>query len=138
MMVKMTSAPFVRSSEDPEGARAYARSNYARRKAENPESLRLRGRRATLAKYGLTLDDFEKMRSEQDGKCGICGDHAERLDVDHDHNCCPGKAVKKICGQCNRGLLCLKCNSKLGWFETYQEEIERWLSPDRLAGSVEK
>lgn len=63
--------------------------------------------------------------------CEICGqvEHAitfigytnrtkpNRLCVDHDHN------TKKF-----RGLLCVSCNSKLGWYQNNKEAIEKYLN----------
>ena len=66
--------------------------------------------------YGEMLEEFGDY-------CGICflpetvtdwrtgGTH--RLSVDHDHNCC-----KAGCPSCVRGLLCRKCNYRLGLFES--------------------
>ena len=42
--------------------------------------------------------------------CESCGSE-ERLAIDHDHMCCPGKSS---CGNCIRGILCLHCNTALG------------------------
>lgn len=57
--------------------------------------------------YGLSLDQYNKMFFEQDGRCLGCGksqDHFQRrLAVDHDHK--TGKV---------RGLLCTKCNRAVG------------------------
>ena len=57
--------------------------------------------------YNITLDGYNKMLAEQDGRCWICGSHEDkfkiRLAVDHCHN------TKKI-----RGLLCDNCNKGLG------------------------
>jgi hypothetical protein len=64
--------------------------------------------------YGLTLDDYFLILENQNGVCKICLEPpAENkvLHIDHDHNCCPGQ---KSCGQCLRGLLCIKCNRMLG------------------------
>lgn len=57
-------------------------------------------------RFGITLDDYNQMRFEQDGCCFICGRHEDevyQLCVDHDHN------TNKV-----RGLLCNNCNSVLG------------------------
>ena len=40
-----------------------------------------------------------------------------RLCIDHDHN------TKKF-----RGLLCVSCNSKLGWYQNNKEQIEKYLN----------
>ncbi len=59
--------------------------------------------------FGLTLEDYDKMSEEQNGVCAICDGinlDGRRLYVDHDHE--TGKV---------RGLLCLKCNNRLGVLE---------------------
>jgi len=61
-------------------------------------------------KYGLTLDDYDKLIEEQGGRCAICGTdqpncHHKRFVVDHNHQT---NAV--------RGLLCSTCNTGLGNF----------------------
>ena len=63
-------------------------------------------------RYNITLEDFEKMKKEQNGVCRICskpelsikrGMPAE-LCVDHNHT------TNKV-----RGLLCTSCNFMLGY-----------------------
>lgn len=64
-------------------------------------------------KFDITIDDYEKMYSEQNGVCAICGQPEVRryngniinLAVDHCHE--TGKV---------RGLLCSMCNLSLGGF----------------------
>lgn len=62
--------------------------------------------------YGITIEDYSRMLSEQGGVCKICGEPetmkhrgetTSSLCVDHDHS--TGKV---------RGLLCGKCNTMLG------------------------
>jgi hypothetical protein len=58
--------------------------------------------------YGITLDDYNQMYADQDGKCAICGKPQSELKssilgVDHNHEN----------GQV-RALLCSSCNSVLG------------------------
>lgn len=69
---------------------------------------------ALMAKYRLTLLDYEEMLADQDGRCGICKtvDPGGRgtFHIDHDHHCCPSE---KTCGHCIRGLLCYACNTLL-------------------------
>lgn len=56
-----------------------------------------------LKKFGITDEQYERLHSEQQGCCSICGKHsstfAKRLAVDHDH----------VSGEI-RGLLCFRCN----------------------------
>lgn len=83
---------------------------------ERRKTQRKRTARAShLKKYGMTLEDYEMLLSEQTGVCAICSKPpiaGKRLAVDHDHACCPGEGS---CGKCVRGLLCLTCNVWLGF-----------------------
>ena len=60
---------------------------------------------------------YETLLAAQGGRCAICDSPTPTgrggFHIDHDHSCCPGS---KTCGQCNRGLLCSKCNTGLGQF----------------------
>jgi hypothetical protein len=68
-----------------------------------------------LRKYGLSLDEYNKLRKEQNYSCAVCGKHETEvvqgralttdhaLHVDHCHE------TKKV-----RGLLCTNCNTLLG------------------------
>ena len=57
-------------------------------------------------KYGMTLEQYDELFAQQDGRCGACGEE-ERLEgplsIDHDHT--TGIV---------RGLLCRSCNLALG------------------------
>ena len=71
-------------------------------------------RKDVLARYGLTLEGYDKLFGEHNGVCAICGKPElvrKNLSIDHDHNCCNSK---KSCGKCIRGLLCHRCNQMLG------------------------
>jgi len=63
-----------------------------------------------LKKYGITIDDYERIEEQQSHKCAMCnqaqGTHKHRLAVDHDH------ATGEV-----RGLLCVNCNTFLGSIE---------------------
>jgi hypothetical protein len=70
------------------------------------------------------------------GACGMCHEpfaEGQRIYADHDHNCCKKqvKATAKTCGRCMRGLLCLRCNTALGYIELYGELAKAYLN--RLA-----
>ena len=60
--------------------------------------------------YGITLDDYNAMFSNQHGSCAICNTHQKdlekRLSVDHCHT--SGNV---------RGLLCNRCNTSIGLFD---------------------
>lgn len=61
-------------------------------------------------RYGITIDDYNEMFSNQKGCCKICERHqsmlSKKLRVDHCH------ATGKV-----RGLLCDACNVSLGLFK---------------------
>lgn len=65
--------------------------------------------------YGLTDEQFNIQIEAQGGVCAICQREPQLPDrpwsVDHDHACCDGR---RSCGKCNRGLLCVPCNSAIG------------------------
>lgn len=81
-------------------------------------------RKYNLAKkYGLSLEDAQRIYDEQDGLCAICDEELNgRYQVDHDHSCCPGQ---KTCGKCLRGLLCRSCNHGLGHFKDSVDALNR-------------
>ncbi len=79
--------------------------------------------RKLKSRYGITMEDYERMVLEQEGKCGICetsepGGRGKRFHVDHDHE--TGEV---------RGLLCWICNKHLGIIENKQfmEAAMKWL-----------
>lgn len=85
-----------------------AQQREARQELENadPAQAKLMRRKRHMAhRYGLTVQQFERLLEEFGGKCGICRRTAQRLVVDHDHET---GAV--------RGILCVKCNVSLGSF----------------------
>lgn len=76
----------------------------------------------TFRKYGITTRNYDWLFLKQKGCCAICGRNQSevrehrRLSVDHDHK--TGKV---------RGLLCLSCNTKLGWLENNKNVIDFYL-----------
>ena len=75
--------------------------------------------------YNISLDQYNAMLAEQDGKCALCHGKSDiRLAVDHDRNCCPGR---KSCGSCVRKLLCRRCNQTLGLIEENAELLQRMI-----------
>jgi hypothetical protein len=71
-----------------------------------------------LSRYGLTEEQFGRLLETQGYACAMCFDAFEDgkpICIDHDHNCCADE--KRSCGGCVRGLLCLGCNTGLGYIE---------------------
>lgn len=67
-------------------------------------------------RYGITLEDYNRMFEQQERKCAICRNDfgteiKNRPHVDHDHS--TGKV---------RGLLCHGCNNGLG---SFQENVDK-------------
>lgn len=75
-------------------------------------------RKGAIAKYGLTLEDYDKLFKEQNGCCAICETHQSELkhslSVDHNHE------TNKI-----RGLLCNNCNRSIGLLKDDIEVLEK-------------
>lgn len=82
--------------------------------AEEAKSAKVAQNRARQLKcrYGITLDDYDRMLQEQDGKCALCPategnvGKGTALHVDHNHE--TGEV---------RGLLCSPCNRAIAQFE---------------------
>lgn len=69
----------------------------------NYEAIRLTERRSYLQrKYGMTLEEYDEMVAEQEGRCAICRQEVELLFVDHCH--ATGRRRKGLCESCNWGL----------------------------------
>jgi hypothetical protein len=79
---------------------------YHRARRSDPAVKRAERSGYLKRKYGLTIEQYEAMLTEQGGGCGICGrapSDSFSLHIDHDHR--TGRV---------RGLLCFVCNSSLG------------------------
>lgn len=76
-----------------------------------------RSSEATKYKYGITDDELNALRAQQNDRCVMCNNvfiDRRSIRVDHDHQCCRGI---KTCGKCVRGLLCHKCNIQIAIFD---------------------
>lgn len=82
---------------------------YRDKRDANPDATKVATRKATLAQYGLTSEQYDEMSAAQNGRCAVCGHAPEgngvsrhNLVVDHDH--VSGKIRSLLCDFCNRGL----------------------------------
>ena len=88
-------------------------------RASQSQTLERRRDRHYSRRYGISLERFEEMVLEQDGKCAICettepGGKHNQWAVDHDHE--SGDV---------RELLCKDCNIVLGLVEDSPEHLQR-------------
>lgn len=84
-----------------------------------PQGKLAKRRQNLRRRYGVSLEEYERMFKAANGKCEICGaiDPPRGLFVDHCHN------TLKV-----RGLLCGACNTGLGWYEkVLSVNIEKYL-----------
>ena len=66
--------------------------------------------RSLRTKFGLTLEQYNDMVREQNGRCAICGNEEtamragviKRLSVDHDHT--TGQVRQLLCHACNLAI----------------------------------
>lgn len=77
-----------------------------------PSTSRRRKNSRYLRLYGISLEKYESICKEQQHRCRICK-REEPLIVDHNH------ATGSF-----RGLLCLQCNTGLGYFRDEPEYLK--------------
>jgi hypothetical protein len=114
---KKRNAVFRAKPENKEAARQYA-YNYVR-----TEQGKKAMRRGVLKKYGLTLEDYDKILRKQKNVCLFCGEPPRlntNLDVEHDHK------TKTV-----RGLVHRRCNSFIAIVEKYIEQVKRYIVKSR-------
>jgi hypothetical protein len=103
------------------GVKLLKKRERERERRRNGLVSRVSKMRANLkAEYGMSLETYYQLRSEQLGRCAICNRYenqinhnSQKLVVDHDHE--TGKV---------RGLICHKCNAGLGAFKDSPELLE--------------
>jgi len=68
-------------------------------------------------------EQYFLLKKKQNGLCAICHKlpRRRRLQIDHDHTCCP---PNEFCDKCIRGLLCEQCNHALGLFYDNPEILQ--------------
>ena len=110
-------------------ARKWQRNNHDRAmeasyawQDANPEKVFAYNLKSKLMKkYGLSVEDWDSMFKNQNGRCVICGRHQSELKrslcVDHDHK--TGKV---------RGLLCFNCNMAIGFLDDNKQSLKNAIS----------
>lgn len=79
---------------------------------------RIAKRHIRAVKIGISVEEIEDRKRQQNNRCAVCGGEAEdgkrnkTLCADHDH------ATGKF-----RGLLCFRCNLGLGYFKDDPERL---------------
>lgn len=106
---------WYKKPENAAKCRAWNKAAYDR----DPAKHTIQNYKSQLKKrFGMTLEDYDKMLFEQGGKCAICNIHhtetPRKLNVDHCHT------TGKI-----RGLLCFNCNTSLGKLQDSIQILEQ-------------
>jgi hypothetical protein len=65
-------------------------------------------------KYGITVAQYDAMREAQENLCAICSGEMKVACIDHCHS--NGRV---------RGLLCMPCNTGLGFFRDNPENLAK-------------
>lgn len=96
------------AKRNPEKARQYAHKH----RHKDPTF----SRKKTLARYGMTPEDYARLLLAQNNGCAICGKPPGKkaLHIDHSHR--TGKV---------RGLLCFRCNYGLSFFSENSDTLLR-------------
>ena len=82
--------------------------------------------RSLKAMYGINTDFYNRLYTEQNGKCAICSkNQVAKLSVDHNH----------VNGSV-RGLLCVSCNVGLGMFKDNQEIMAKAIDYLKKSGQL--
>lgn len=74
-------------------------SEYMKVKNSNKEYVRNKWLKTA---YGITIEDYDKLYTNQNGKCAICKNNFDLLMVDHEHS--SGKIRGLLCDDCNQGI----------------------------------
>lgn len=93
--------------------------DYAKQYIQTEHGQAVQKRSALKFRYGITLEQYNEMLTQQDGRCAICGTREaggrwNNFAVDHDH----------VTGAV-RSLLCHGCNSGLGYFRENPEVLRK-------------
>lgn len=94
-----------------------ANKRYASLTPEKRAQYRQKARELHFSiRYGITVEDYERLFKKQRGRCAICRRPCEkfRMPVDHCHR--TGRV---------RGLLCTYCNTRLAWIEEAPNRLSK-------------
>lgn len=89
---------------------------------KNKEEHKRKGKQWRYKKvYGISFEDFEQLKKDQNGKCYICEKQFIEGSVSD------AKAVLDHCHTTGkiRKVLCNRCNSAMGWFEDNPVLLEK-------------
>jgi len=118
---------FYKSSANKDGLVSYCKPCAASKikKWKKSEKFHKWNQAYKLKNYGINTESYQNLLKLQNGKCAICKLARYRgkdttLHIDHDHKT----------GQV-RGLLCYVCNTTLGKFEKWKQEIELYLKGEQ-------
>jgi len=113
--------PYCKACRKAKAAARYERDKDKILARNRQVPLRLRqhyDRTHILRGYGLTVEDYNELYAQQNGRCAICGRHQGELRdamcVDHCHK------TNKV-----RGLLCRRCNMAIGGLKDDKDLVMR-------------
>jgi len=110
---------FHRQRTGPQGRHSWCKSCanvYYRANKKRNYSSPQRRRWQIKTRYGLTVEAVDALKQKQNGRCGLClKDLSAGFHIDHNHTT----------GQV-RGLLCHRCNVRIGGLEDAEYRARAW------------
>jgi hypothetical protein len=107
--------------------------NQRKRYLENRDEISLRSKKCKLrSKYFPHLsidkawDTYQQLLHNQGGVCAICHQPEVKIDKQRGTLCILAVDHCHTTGTV-RGLLCFRCNTNLGWFETMSDKFSNYL-----------
>jgi hypothetical protein len=100
--------------------------NCSKQRAKNKSKEKCR-QSALKHNYGLTIEEYNNLLAQQNGKCAICGSQKPYGNGNHfaiDHNHQTGVVRALLCQKCNHSLGLVKESSK--YLNKAAEYLEYW------------